>query len=103
MSPAVLAGMVSTAVFAASLLPMVLRAHRTGDVRSYSRGHLVMTNVGNAVHTLYVASLPLGPVWLLHSLHVAASAIMLVWHLRLGEEEPAGDPGGSRAPECARG
>ena len=37
MSPAVLAGMVSTAVFAASLLPMVLRAHRTGDVRSYSR------------------------------------------------------------------
>ena len=61
-----------------------------------------MTNVGNAVHTLYVASLPLGPVWLLHSLHVAASATMLVWHLRLGEE-PAALPGGSGSPPSARG
>ncbi len=82
MSPTVVAGLVSTVVFAMSTLPMVARAWRTKDMASYSRGHLVMTNIGNAVHTLYVLSLPPGPVWVLHTFHVVVSAAMLFWHLR---------------------
>jgi hypothetical protein len=86
MSAAVLAGLVSTVLFAASMLPMVVRAWRTRDLTSYSRGHLMMTNAGNTVHTLYVVSLPAGPVWLLHSFHVVVAATMLVWHLRFVED-----------------
>ena len=91
MSAAVLAGLVSTVVFAASTVPMVLRAWRTQDLRSYSRGHLVMTNLGNAVHTVYVLSLPAGPLWLMHAFHVVVTATMLGWHLRY-----AGSPGAAR-------
>jgi len=38
--------------------------------------------VGNAVYTVYVASLPLGPIWFLHSFYVLSTALMLLWHLR---------------------
>ena len=58
MSPAVAAGLASTVVFALSTLPMVARAIQTKEMASYSRGHLVMTNIGNAIHTAYVVSLP---------------------------------------------
>jgi hypothetical protein len=42
-----------------------------------------MSNVANAVHSLYVFSLPLGPIWLLHCFYVVASALLLIWFLRL--------------------
>jgi hypothetical protein len=93
MSAAVLAGLMSTVLFATSMLPMVVRAWRTHDLSSYSRSHLLMTNAGNVVHTVYVASLPLGPVWLLHSFHVVVAATMLVWHLRfVGATTGSGEP-----------
>ena len=50
-SVAVLAGSVSTVLFAASTLPMLIKAARTKELSSYSRGNLVLANVGNAVHT----------------------------------------------------
>ena len=81
MNVATMAGALSTLIFVGSTLPMVVRAARTRDVSSYSRGHLVMTNAGNAVHTVYVASLPLGPVWLLHLVHACVSGFMLAAHL----------------------
>jgi hypothetical protein len=97
MSAAVLAGLMSTALFATSMLPMVVRAWRTHDLSSYSRSHLLMTNAGNVVHTVYVASLPVGPVWLLHSFHVVVAATMLVWHLRfVGEESVTLGSGSTR-------
>ena len=104
MSAAVLAGIASTVLFAGSTLPMLVRARRTRDLTSYSRSHLLMTNVGNGIHTVYVASLPVGPVWLLHSFHVGVAATMLVWHLRYvdGEAEPSGvhaTPGARRGSE----
>ena len=40
MNTATIAGVVSTLMFAASTLPMVVRAARTRDVSSYSRSHL---------------------------------------------------------------
>ncbi|MFJ5954797.1 hypothetical protein ACIQC5_02440 [Paenarthrobacter sp. NPDC092416] len=77
-----LAGTVSTVLFAASMFPMLMKAVRTKDLGSYSVGNIVITNVANAVHSFYVFDLPAGPVWLLHSFYVVASALMLVWCLR---------------------
>jgi hypothetical protein len=85
---ALLAGTVSTALFVTSYLPMLVKAFRTRDLSSYSRGNLVLANVGNAVYTVYVASLPLGPIWFLHSFYVLATALMLVWHLRHTRARP---------------
>jgi hypothetical protein len=80
-SLAILAGTASTVLFAASVLPMLIKAARTRDLTSYSRGNLVLANVGNAVHSVYVAQLPAGPIWALHSFYVVTSALMLIWHL----------------------
>ncbi|GAA4288673.1 hypothetical protein [Georgenia daeguensis] len=107
------AGSVSTAIFAASMLPMVLKAARTKDLGSYSLGNIALINLGNVVHTLYVLTLPAGPVWVLHGLYLVSSALMLLWclryrsgapgaprrlpalHLRPGDrEDHAGAPGG---------
>ena len=81
MNAVTVAGVVSTLLFLGSNLPMVVRAARTRDLRSYSRGNLVMTNIGNAVYTVYVLSLPAGPIWLLHLVYTAVSAFMLLVHI----------------------
>lgn len=75
------AGLTSTALFIGSYLPMLHKAWRTRDLSSYSRPSLLLTNVGNVVQTVYVISLPLGPVWILHGFYLAASALMLGLHL----------------------
>ena len=49
MDIAVLAGSVSTALFVGSYLPMLLKAFRTRDLDSYSRGNLVLATIGNAL------------------------------------------------------
>ncbi len=82
MDLAVLAGVLSTGLFAMSYLPMLVKAVRTRDLSSYSLGNLAITNVGNAVHSVYVFSLPLGPIWFLHAFYLVASALMLVWFVR---------------------
>ena len=81
MNAATLAGVISTLLFLGSNLPMVVRAARTRDLTSYSRGNLVMTNIGNAWYTVYVLSLPAGPIWLLHLVYTAVSAFMLLVHV----------------------
>ena len=80
------AGMVSTAVFAGSVLPMLLKALRSRDLSSYSLGNLALSNLGNAVHSVYVFSLPPGPIWVLHSFYVASAAVMLCWYVRWGRQ-----------------
>jgi uncharacterized protein with PQ loop repeat len=82
MDLAVLAGVLSTGLFAMSYLPMLVKAARTKDLSSYSLGNIAITNVGNAVHSLYVFSLPMGPIWFLHTFYLVASALMLTWFLR---------------------
>ncbi len=81
MSPATLAGSASTVLFVSSSLPMVWRAITTRDVASYSRGNLALANAGNLVYTVYIASLPFGPVWFLHGINGAVAAFMLTAHL----------------------
>lgn len=79
---ALLAGTVSTLLFASSTLPMVLKAIRTKDLASYSLANLVLANVGNAVHCIYVVHLPVGPIWALHGFYVVTTGLMLLWCLR---------------------
>ena len=88
---AIVAGTISTALFAASVLPMLIKAARTKDLSSYSRGNLVLANVGNAVHSVYVAQLPAGPIWALHSFYVLTSGLMLIWHLHYVGASPRSD------------
>jgi len=89
-----IAGTVSTVVFAVSNLPMLRKALRTRDVSSYSLSSITMINAANAVYSLYVFSLPLGPIWALHTFYLVSCAIMLV--LCLGQRRAAartpGDP-----------
>ena len=79
---ALLAGTISTFIFVGSYLPMLVKAARTKDLTSYSSANLVLANVGNLVHSVYVFSLPAGPVWALHGFYMVASALMLMWWTR---------------------
>ena len=54
----IVAGTVSTLLFVVSYLPMLVKAFRTRDLESYSLGNLLIANVGNGVHSIYVFSLP---------------------------------------------
>lgn len=78
----VLAGTISTTIFVGSYLPMLVKAVRTKDLGSYSLGQIVLSNVGNVVHAVYVLHLPAGPVWMLHGFYLVATALMLIWYLR---------------------
>jgi uncharacterized protein with PQ loop repeat len=76
-----LAGSASTLIFAASYLPMLVKAFRTKDLASYSGSSLLLTNLGNAVHSFYVFSLPSGPIWALHTFYLLTSILMTGWYL----------------------
>ncbi|GAA1807284.1 hypothetical protein [Agromyces neolithicus] len=77
-----LAGTISTVVFAVSNLPMLRKALRTRDVSSYSLPSMLMINAANAVYSLYVFSLPIGPIWTLHTFYLVSCGIMLVLCVR---------------------
>ena len=82
------AGAIATVIFAGSVLPMLGKAARTKDLSSYSRGHLVLANVGNLFYSVYVFHLPPGPIWALHTFYLVSCGIMLV--LCLGQRHAAG-------------
>jgi hypothetical protein len=84
----VLAGAASTVIFAISTLPMLVKAYRSRDLSSYSLGNIGMANIGNAVHSVYVFSLPPGPIWALHGFYLVSSGLMLGWYLRFGLRLP---------------
>jgi hypothetical protein len=76
------AGFTSTTMFVSSNLPMLLKAYKTKNLKSYSLGHIVLGNLGNLVYWLYVVSLPFGPVWILQGFFTISAALMLFWYLR---------------------
>jgi hypothetical protein len=103
---AVVAGSVATALFAVSALPMLYKAARTRDLGSYSFGNLLLANVGNGFYAVYVFSMPVGPIWALHSFYMLSSALMLFWYLgyevrsrRRGSAGVDPAPSGSSPPE----
>lgn len=77
-----IAGSVSSTVFVISTLPMLLKAFRTKDLKSYSLTNIVLSNVGNLIYSLYVYSLPAGPIWILHTFHLITTGLMLLWFIR---------------------
>lgn len=93
-SAGVVAGVVSTVLFVASYLPMLYKARRTRDLSSYSVGNIAVANLGNLVHTVYVVSLPVGPIWALHGFYLSSTGLMLWWWLRYHSGRDATTPPG---------
>ena len=48
----------------------------------YSLGNILLANGGNLIHSIYVYSLPPGPIWLLHTFHLTTTGLMLAWYAR---------------------
>lgn len=88
LSVPLLAGLVSTVIFTVSTLPMLAKAYRSRDLSSYSLGNIGLANVGNAVHSVYVFSMPPGPIWALHTFYLVSSGLMLGWYLRFSLRRP---------------
>ena len=82
------AGLVATALFVGSALPMLIKAARTKNLASYSGGNLLIANLGNLAQSVYLASVPPGPLWALHAFNSLASATMLTWWLRHSRSGP---------------
>ncbi|MBM7831895.1 uncharacterized protein with PQ loop repeat [Agromyces cerinus] len=91
-----LAGTISTVVFAVSNLPMLRKALRTRDVSSYSLPSMIMINAANVLYSLYVFTLPFGPIWGLHTFYLVSCGIMLVLCLRARRSAAAQRTGRSR-------
>jgi uncharacterized protein with PQ loop repeat len=89
------AGIASSSMFVIGTLPMLLKAFRTRDLKSYSLGNIALSNLGNLVHWIYVASLPLGPIWFLHVFSTVATGLMLFWYVRYAMQCNL-----ARLPEC---
>jgi hypothetical protein len=83
----IVASAVSSAIFMSSMLPMLLKAFRTRDVHSYSLSHILLNILGNLIHSLYIFSLPPGPIWVLHAFYLASSLAMLYAWLRYNKLE----------------
>jgi hypothetical protein len=84
---ALLAGSISTMIFAASNIPMLVKVLRTKDIKSYSATNLVLANLGNMIHWVYISSLPFGPVWLLHGYFTVTTALMLALYVRFRRKQ----------------
>ena len=81
-SLSLITGTVSSLIFASSYVPMLWKVYKTRDLSSYSWLNIIMVNAGNLFHWLYVASLPLGPVWILHLFYTIASVLLLFMYFR---------------------
>lgn len=84
-SLALLAGTLSTLMFMSSNLPMLRKAFQSRDMRSYSFTHILLSNLGNLIHWMYVSSLPFGPIWFLHGFFTVTTALMLVMYVRYAQ------------------
>jgi len=78
----VIAGMTSSTIFVFSNFLMLFKAIKTSDLKSYSPGHLALSNLGNLIHWVYITSLPFGPIWFLHAYFTIVTALMLFWYFR---------------------
>jgi hypothetical protein len=98
----VLAGAVSTVIFAGGTLPMLVKAARTKDLSSYSLGNIVLSNLGNVIQSIYVFDLPAGPMWVLHTFYLLSTALMLFWYLRYTPSPVLGRRSGAGGGRCQR-
>ena len=104
MSIPLIAGGISTMIYASGVLPMLVKAFRTKDLGSYSLGNILLANVGNIVNSVYIFDLPMGPIWLLHSFYLVTTGLMLAWYLRYVQRNRGGDnKRRHRPPNLAQG
>jgi hypothetical protein len=73
-----IAGTISGLIFISSHVPMLLKAFCTQDLHSYSRLNILLVNIGNLIYWLYLISLPLGPIWVLHTFYTISSGLLLI-------------------------
>jgi len=92
----IFAGSISSMLFITGNIPMLLKAYRTKDLRSYSLSNIVLVNIGNLLYWVYLSSLPLGPIWLLHSFYTLSMALLLLWYLQYKKKFHARKPGTAR-------
>lgn len=78
----IVAGILSTIIFSVSNIPMLIKAAKTHDLKSYSRTNLILGNVGNLIHWAYIVYLPFGPIWFLHGFYTLSAIFMLFWYFR---------------------
>ena len=78
----IVAGSISSFFFITSNLPMLLKAFKTKNLRSYSLSNIILNNIGNLIYWLYISSLPLGPIWFMHTFYTITTLLMLVGYLR---------------------
>jgi uncharacterized protein with PQ loop repeat len=97
-----IAGAASSAIFATSTLPMLLKAFNTKNLKSYSLTNIMLSNIGNLIYAIYVYSLPVGPVWALHTFNLVTTGLMLFWYLRYeGRNRGKIQPAERAACNCA--
>ena len=77
-----LAGLISSMIFMLSQLPILYKAFKTKDLSSYSLTNLMLAMAGDLLYWVYLVSLPVGPVWMLHSFDTVCSLVMLSLYLR---------------------
>lgn len=78
----IIAGSISSFLFISGNIPMLVKAFRSRNLRSYSLSNIVLINAGNLAYWIYVSNLPFGPIWVLHGFYTIAEVLMLVWYLR---------------------
>lgn len=61
---------------------MLLKAFKTRNLSSYSLSYLILNIVGDIIYWLYVSSLPVGPIWVMHAFYTIVSILMLAAYLR---------------------
>ena len=76
------AGSFSSLLFIAANFPMMIKAYRTKNLRSYSLTNIMLVNAGNVLYWIYISQFPLGPIWFLHTFYTFTSALMLLWYFR---------------------
>jgi hypothetical protein len=82
MTTELIAGMISSSMFALGNIPMLAKALRTRSLDSYSHTQLVTNSTANLIHWVYISGLPFGPIWFLHSFHTICTGLMFTWYLR---------------------
>jgi uncharacterized protein with PQ loop repeat len=84
-----MAGSISSLFFISSNLPMLWKVFKTKNLRSYSFSHILLNNVGDIIYWLYISSLPIGPIWVMHTFYTITSILMLVGYIRYEYLKPS--------------
>lgn len=83
-----MAGSISSLFFISSNLPMLWKVYKTKSLRSYSFINILFNNIGDAVYWLYIGSLPIGPIWVMHAFYTVTSMLMLIGYIRYEYHKP---------------